>query len=117
MFSKIKKRVLLVALTQFAILVLTFVFYGEISLFSYINISFYISSAFLLTSLLVYTIQSGFYDAIGKSFNLAFSKDRKRKFTEIPSLSELVTFDNKPLFFHGLVIGLFMVLALVVYYG
>jgi Domain of unknown function (DUF3899) len=116
-FSKIKKRALLVALTQFAILIFSFIFYRKISLISYINISFYISSALLLISLLVYTIQSGFYDVIGKSFNLVFSKDRKRNFKEIPSLSEMVTFDNRPLLFHGLVTGLFMVFALVAYYG
>ncbi|WP_396953977.1 DUF3899 domain-containing protein [Neobacillus niacini] len=116
MDSHFKKRVLLVTLTQIAILVLSFFFYKKITLLSYINISFYMTAALLLLSLLIYTIQSGFYDAIGKSFNLAFSKDRKRKFTEIPSLSEMVTIDKRPLFFHGLVTGLFMLIALVAYY-
>jgi hypothetical protein len=115
-FSKIKKRVLLVALTQIAILIFSFAFFQKISLFSYINISFYFSSVLLLLALLIYTIQSGFYDVIGKSFNLAFSKDRKRKFQEIPSLSDMVTINKKPLFFHGLVTALFMFIALVVYY-
>jgi hypothetical protein len=113
-----KKRIFTVALTQVAIILLSFIFKHKISLLSYINISFYISAALLLSSLLVYTIQTGFYDVISKSFNLAASRGTdKRKFSEVPALSELVTIDKKPLLFHGLVSGAFMLLALFIYYA
>jgi|SRR5579875_809954 len=111
-----KKRIVAIALTQVVIVLLSFIFYHKISLLSYINISFYISAVFLLLSLLIYTIQSGFYDVISKSFNMIGSRGIKRKFSEVPALSELVTINKKPLLVHGLVSGLFMLIALVIYY-
>lgn len=113
-----KKRMLAAALTQVSILLLSLIFYHKISLLSYINISFYISAVLLLTSLLIYTIQTGFYDAISKSFNLVATwRTEKRKFNEVPSLSELVTVDRKPILFHGLMNGTFMLIALLIYYA
>ncbi|NEX78865.1 DUF3899 domain-containing protein [Bacillus thermocopriae] len=117
MYYRLRKRIALIAFTQLFIMILSLIMYHNISILSYINISFYISSALLLTSLLVYTIQSGFFDTISKSFNLAFSKgDKNRKFHEIPGISELITFDNKPLFFYGFVNFLLMLIALAFYY-
>ncbi|NRD78430.1 DUF3899 domain-containing protein [Bacillus sp. BRMEA1] len=114
-----RKRMLLVTLTQAVIFLLSFIFYHKISLLSYINISFYISAVLLLFSLLVYTIQSGFYDVISRSLNFAASLSRgneKRKFSDVPALSELVTINNKPLLFHGLINGSLMLIALLIYY-
>ncbi|MBS4212145.1 MULTISPECIES: DUF3899 domain-containing protein [Neobacillus] len=111
------KSVFLVAFTQIVIFILSFIFYGEISIVSYINISFYISLALLLSFLLIFTIQSGFYDAISKSFNFTQSlKTNKRKFEDIPGLSQLVTIDKKPFLFYAIVNGILMLIALVVYY-
>lgn len=115
--DRLKKRIMLVAFTQVFIIILSIITYHNISILSYINISFYISSALLLSSLIVYTIQSGFFDTISKSFNLAFSRgNNKRKFQDVPGISELITFDNKPLFFYGFVNFLLMLLALAFYY-
>lgn len=109
--------VILVAFTQLSIFILSFIFYGEISIVSYINISFYISFALLLAFLLIFTIQSGFYDAIFKSFNFALSfRTNKRRFEDVPGLSELVTINKNPFLFYAIINGLFMVIALVVYY-
>ncbi|MGG3469826.1 DUF3899 domain-containing protein [Neobacillus pocheonensis] len=117
MNSILRKRILMVAFTQLSIFVLSFIFNHKISLLSYINISFYISAAFILTSLLVYTINSGFYDVISRSFTLAFSRGHKhKKFDEIPGLSELVTINQKPLLFNGIVNGALMLVALFAYY-
>ncbi|WP_066071162.1 DUF3899 domain-containing protein [Neobacillus soli] len=114
---RFKKRLIILVFIQLAILVTSFIFHHKISLVSYINISFYITSFLLLTSLLLYTIQSGFYDIISRSFNLFFSRGQnKRSFEEIPRLSELITVDQKPLLFYGLFNGLFMVIALFIYY-
>jgi hypothetical protein len=111
-----KRKILVLAFTQLLILIISLIANKQITLLSYINISFYISSILLLTALLVYTIHSGFYDVIGKSFNLAFSRGHKRKFEDIPALSELVTINQKPLVFYGLVNASFMAAALLVYY-
>lgn len=114
---RFKKRLIILAFTQLAIVVTSFIIEHKISLLSYINISFYITSFFLLTSLLLFTIHSGFYDVISRSFNLVFSRGQnKRSFEEIPRLSELITVDQKPLLFYGLLNAFFMVIALFIYY-
>ncbi|MEH7085239.1 DUF3899 domain-containing protein [Neobacillus drentensis] len=114
---QLKKRLLILAFTQLVIILISFLNYHKISLLSYINISFYFSAGLLLTSLLVFTIHSGFYDVISRSFSFAFQRGQnKRRFDEIPPLSELVTFNQKPLVFYGLINGLFMLIALVIYY-
>lgn len=117
MNRQLRKKLLIITTFQISILALSLITFGEISLLSYINISFCITSALLFTSLLVYTIHSGFYDVMSKSFRLAFSRGaNKRKFEEIPPLSEIVTINQKPLVFYGLVTGAFMLIALFVYY-
>jgi hypothetical protein len=71
----------------------------------------------LLSSLLIYTIQTGFFDIVAKSFQYAFTKDHdKRKFKDIPPLSEIVAIDQKPLLVYGLLIGFFMGVSLLIYY-
>jgi Domain of unknown function (DUF3899) len=118
MNSRLNKRLLILAIFQLVILAVSFIFYHEISLLSYINISFYFSAVLLLSGLLIHTIHSGFFDVVSRSFNLIFSRsEEKRKFHEIPALSELVSINKKPLFFYGLMIGLFMGIALIVFYG
>jgi len=114
---RLKKKLYTLIFTQLAIFIISFIYYRNFSLISYINISFLISAALLLTALLLYTIHTGFYDAISRSFNLVFSRGKeKRKFEDIPRLSEMVTIDEKPLLFHGLMNGLLMLIALMVYY-
>ncbi|MFZ7944591.1 MULTISPECIES: DUF3899 domain-containing protein [Bacillaceae] len=114
---RFKRKLYILTFTQLGIIIISFIFQHEISLVSYINISFYISAALLLTASLLYTIHSGFYDVISRSINLVFSRDRdERKLEDIPRLSEMVTIDEKPLLFHGLMNGLFMMIALIAYY-
>jgi len=114
-----KKRLIIITLFQAAIIIFSFIFYHKLSLLSYINIAFYISFSLLILFLAIFTTQAGFYDVIGKSFNYAFSRDitkQKRKFTDIPSLSEMITLNKRPFLFYGLINGLFMLIALLVYY-
>ncbi|MFL6557091.1 MAG: DUF3899 domain-containing protein, partial [Bacillus sp. (in: firmicutes)] len=100
MNSLLKKRLFIIALFQLTIIIISFISHHKVSLLSYINISFYVTSALLLSSLLVYTINSGFYDVISRSFSLAFQRGQnKRRFEDIPPLSGLVTFNQKPLVF------------------
>lgn len=114
---QLKKKLFILVLLQLSIFIFSFVLYHKVSMLSYINISFYITSALLLTSLLLYTIQSGFFDVISRSFSFAFQRGiNKRRFDEIPSLSELVAVNQRPLVFYGLGTGLLMVIALIIYY-
>jgi hypothetical protein len=114
---RLRKRLLILAITQLFILIISLFSKKGFSLLSYIDISFYVSAVLLLTSLFLYTINSGFFDVIGKSFNLAFSRGQnKRNFHDIPALSELITINQKPLLFHGLVNGLIMLSAIFLYY-
>jgi hypothetical protein len=114
---RFRKRLLILVLTQVLILITSSFSKKGFSLLSYIDISFYVSALLLLISLLLYTINSGFFDVIGKSFILAFSRGHnKRNFHDIPALSELITINQKPLLFHGLVNGLIMLAAIFLYY-
>jgi uncharacterized membrane-anchored protein YitT (DUF2179 family) len=73
--------------------------------------------ALLLSSLLIYTIQTGFFDIVSKSFQYAFTRDHeKRKFKDIPPLSEIVAIDQKPLLIYGLLLGVSMGIGLAIYY-
>ena len=112
-----KKNLIILSITQTVIVIASLFFHHNVSLIHYIDISFYIAAGLILLSLLLYTIHSGFYDVISKSFNLAFSRGRdKRRFEEVPGLSELISIDEKPFLLHGLINGLLMAAALIAYY-
>jgi hypothetical protein len=110
---QLRKSLLNLVIIQVIIAALSLVIYRKISLLCYINISFYITMALLLSSLLIYTIHSGFFDTIAKSFNRMATK---RDWDDIPSLSELMALNQKPFFLYGFVTGLIMLIALVAYY-
>lgn len=113
----LKRKLLILVSFQFCILTISFFIHHRVTLISYINISFYISAALLFSSLLINTIHTGFFDVMSKSFTLAFSRGQnKRKFDDLPSLSELVQINPKPMLFYGTFTGLFMLIALFCYY-
>ena len=105
-------------ITQVLIFILSLVYQQSISLLSYINISFYIASTLLFTSLIVFTVNSGFFDAISYSFRTVFAgkEEKKKSFNEMTPLSELVTINANPLFLVGLLDFMLMLAALYVYY-
>ncbi len=112
-----KKRIITLASLQLAVIIISFIFHHEISLLTYINITFYVSSALILASLLIYTIHSGFFDVVSRSFNMFFTRgEDKRKWEDIPGLSELITINQKPLLIYGLLMGLSMLIGLFFYY-
>lgn len=113
----LKKRIITLASLQVAVIIIPFISHKKISLLSYINITFYVSAALILTSLLLYTIHSGFFDVISRSFNMVFSRgEEKREWEDIPVLSELITFKHKPLLWYGMFMGISMLIALYFYY-
>lgn len=117
MIKKIKRKLTVLLLFQLVILATSMIFQHKITLLSYINISFYFSSALLFSALLTYTIQTGFFDVMSKSFTMVFSKgDEKKSYKDITPISELVSINQKPLLLYGALIGVFMLIALFVYY-
>jgi len=116
--KQLRKYFIFLTIIQVIICFLSYISFHKITLLYYINISFYVTFFFLLSSLLIYTIQGGFFDVIAKSFNFAFSRGQaKRKFDEIPSLSEMVTIQFKPLLLYGIATGALMLIALFIYYN
>jgi len=107
-------------ITQLLILILSLVYQQSITLLSYINFSFYIASVLLFTSIIVFTINSGFFDAISYSFRAVFAGkedgDKKKSFDEMTPLSQLVTFNANPLLMVGLLDFILMLAALFIYY-
>jgi uncharacterized membrane protein SpoIIM required for sporulation len=107
-------------ISQAIILLLSFVYQGSITLLSYINFVFYIASALLFTSLLVYTVNSGFFDTMSYSFRSVFARkeegEKQKSFEEMTPLSELVTFNANPLLIIGLLDLALMLGALYIYY-
>ncbi|WP_079508101.1 DUF3899 domain-containing protein [Mesobacillus jeotgali] len=106
--------------SQAIVFLLSLVYHGEITLLSYINIIFYIASALLFTSLLVYTVNSGFFDTMSYSFRSVFARkeegEKKKSFEEMIPLSELVTFNANPLLIVGIFNLALMLGALYIYY-
>jgi hypothetical protein len=83
----------------------------------YIDISFYYTSVLLLSGLLIYIIHSGLFDVVTKGFSKAFSRDHEKIImAEITPLSKLVSINQKPLILYGMLLGLCMVIALLIYY-
>ncbi|GAM16572.1 DUF3899 domain-containing protein [Mesobacillus selenatarsenatis] len=107
-------------ISQLLIFILSLVYQQSISLLSYINISFYIASTLLFTSLIVFTVNSGFFDAISYSFRIVFAGkeegEKKKSLHEMTPLSELVTLNANPLLMVGLLDFMLMLAALSVYY-
>ncbi|MBT2678215.1 DUF3899 domain-containing protein [Bacillus sp. ISL-35] len=106
--------------SQLIILILSLLYHRSLTLLSYIDISFYIASALLFTSLIVYSVNSGFFDTMSYSFRTVFSKkedgEKKKSFEDMTPLSELVTFNANPLLIVGLLDLALMLAALYVYY-
>ncbi|RSD29404.1 DUF3899 domain-containing protein [Mesobacillus subterraneus] len=104
--------------SQLLVTIISLVNYGGLSLLNYINISFYVASILLFTSLMVFTINSGFFDTMSYSFRTVFAgkEEKKKSFEEMTPLSELITFNANPLLVVGLLDFLLMLAALYIYY-
>lgn len=106
--------------SQVLAVILSLVYQQSITLLSYINISFYIASALLFSSLIVFTVNSGFFDTISYSFRTVFAGkeegEKKKSFDEMTPLSELVTINANPLLMVGLLDFILMIAALYIYY-
>jgi hypothetical protein len=111
------KKVGIFFILQLLIFITSLLYYNKVNLKHYIDISFYFTSVLLLSGLLIYIISSGFFDVVTKGFSKAFSRDNENtKIAEITPLSKLISISLKPLILYGLLLGLCMAIALLVYY-
>lgn len=116
------RKLFLSAFTVSFVLVflLSLLFYQEISLLHYINISFYVSGVLLFASLFLLVAEGGFFDGITQGFRRTFqSKGRdldKREVEEMRLFSELLRVEYTPFLFAGLLLAATMLAALAVYY-
>jgi hypothetical protein len=114
---KTKRKIALLLCSQIAIFILMF-FSNSFSLLNYINKSFYLSSLLLLLSLAIYTVNTGFFDSVTKSFRLIFGgKDITRESVEeMRPLSKIITFNYSSLMVIGFFNLILCLLALFFYY-
>lgn len=106
--------ILLFSISQLAIILLSLLSYKDISLLSYINISFYIGSLFIFIGLLFLTVKSGFFDGITTSFRRVIRgrEISKKEVEEMALPSEMIGFNVNPLLWNGIVVIIIMLLAL-----
>ncbi|MGX1194814.1 DUF3899 domain-containing protein [Metabacillus sp. SLBN-84] len=116
------RKLFLSAFTVSFVLVflLSLLFYQEISLLHYINISFYISGVLLFASLFLLVAEGGFFDGITQGFRRTFqSKGRdleKKEVEEMRLFSELLRVQYTPFLLAGLLLAATMLASLAVYY-
>lgn len=111
------QTVSLFLISQISIFAIEIIFFKELSLLSYINISFYIGFLFIFSSLLFFTVKGGFFDAVTKSFRQVFKGKgtSKEEIEEMLLPSMTITFNVLPLLLNGLLLTLIMLVALSIY--
>lgn len=117
MKKQINRIIIMFTVSQLIIFLLSFLVLKDISLLHYINISFYIGSIFIFVSLLITTVNSGFFDVVSNSFRLFFAGKSmtKKEVEEMRPLSKVITFDYSPIFINGVLITVVMLIALFIY--
>lgn len=117
-----KRKLFLSTLSVSFVLVflLSLLFYREITLLHYINISFYISGILLFISLFLLVAEGGFFDGITQGFRRTFqSKGReleKEEVEEMRLFSELLSIEYMPFLLAGLFLAATMLAGLMLYY-
>ncbi|WP_162356576.1 DUF3899 domain-containing protein [Metabacillus mangrovi] len=113
-----KKGVYIFAGGVIAAVVISFIFYREITLLSFINILFLISGMMIFASLFALVAQGGFFDGISYSFRKTFAvKEMSREeLEEMRPFSELVSFRYTPLLVGGGTLAALMLVCLGIFY-
>ena len=98
-------------------LILSLLFYQEISLLHFINISFYFCYAYISIGLLLFIVNNGFFDGISYSFRKVFRRNNKEdENEEIVPLSEMMTIPHSLLLKSGVILIFVMCISLIFYY-
>ncbi|KQL54987.1 hypothetical protein AN964_16740 [Heyndrickxia shackletonii] len=104
--------------SQILVFLLSFIRYHAIGLLQYINISFIIGGILLFISISIFILNTGFFDVTAEGFRRVFNKNKlsKEELDEMRPVSELITFNYKPMFYNALIMLLLMAFALILYY-
>ena len=103
-------------------ILISLVYYNEISLLTFINTSFILSSVVIFTVLLLFVTQKGFFDGISYGFRKIFAmsqadKNLERNPSEIRPPSELVEpIEATNVFISALLLFGFMLLGIFMFY-
>ena len=112
-----KKKLLIFLIFQLIIVSIVFLYYRELELTPYINVSFFVGGLLIFIGLLIYVVSNGFFDIFTMSMRKVFTFKRNLVDTEsMRSPSELLDFPYVPFFQLGGSILLFMGLALLFYF-
>jgi hypothetical protein len=112
-----KKKLLVFLIFQLIIVSIVFLYYRELELTPYINVSFFVGGLLIFIGLLIYVVSNGFFDIFTMSMRKVFTFKRNLVDTEsMRSPSELLDFPYVPFFQLGGSILLCMGVALVFYF-
>ncbi|MBE4909375.1 DUF3899 domain-containing protein [Bacillus luteolus] len=123
MIQLLKKTSYLVIISIFVICLLSYLYSQTVSLLSFINFTFFISSFFILLYLLLFVAKGGFFDGITYSFR-RFTKQfsRTEVFAEddleqMALPSEMLRYKKTtPIILNGLILFVLMLVGLLFYY-
>jgi hypothetical protein len=123
MIQLMKKTSYLTVSSILLIFLLSYLFQETISLLTFINFTFFISSFYIFLYLLIFVTKGGFFDGITYSFR-RFTKQMSRTETytaddleEMVLPSEMLKYRNStPIILNGLILFGIMLLSLMVYY-
>lgn len=113
-----KKKLFYFFSAQFLIVILMLVFYRNLNLISYTNMSFYVGGLITFWGLVTYVTSNGFFDIFTDSMRKVFTpKHMKKTANEMRLPSEVFSFPYKPIIALGLSILLCTCIALFIYYS
>jgi len=112
-----KIKLMIFLLLQFLIVIIAFIYYRELALIPYINVSFLVGGVLFFIGLLIYVVSNGFFDIFTKTMRKAFTP--KRFLNDVESMrtpSEVFDFPYIYFFRFGGAILLCTAGALTLYY-
>ncbi|KGL37314.1 DUF3899 domain-containing protein [Listeria sp. SHR_NRA_18] len=114
------KRVIIFAVIQeILIFFLMLSFYWNISLLYYINVSFIVAAIVFVVGLILYVMQSGFFDLIHtgmRKITRRMRREEESEFADVP-LSELMNVGYVSLLLSSLAVLATSFIALAIYYS
>ncbi|MFX3673274.1 MAG: DUF3899 domain-containing protein [Paenisporosarcina sp.] len=112
-----RKKIMVFLLLQITIVTFMFIYYRELDLIPYINVSFLVGGILFFIGLIIYVLSNGFFDIFTLSMRKAFTP--KRYLNDIDTMrlpSQVIDFPYVPFLRTGGAILLCMAVALVIYY-
>lgn len=110
-----KKKAIYFGIAQLVIVTLMLLIYKDMTLTSYINMSFFVGGSIVFIGLLIYIVSSGFFDIFSMSMRKVFTLKRSNS-VDVESMrapSEILDFPTSPFLqvggsiLAGMFIGLF----------